>query len=249
MNDRIGEERINNFGSKMIVTNYRNYKDIDVYFPKYDYTKEHVGYGDFKKGEISCAYEPRVFGVACVGEGEYKVSKNGKCTKCYKTWNHMLERCYSKKFQERNPTYIDCSVSEDWLNFQVFGKWFDENYYNIGEEVMSLDKDILMKGNKIYSPQTCVFVPQRINLLFTKNNIVRGDSPIGVSYKNKKYKAYCNVDRKKKSLGYYDTPEEAFQAYKQYKEQYIKEVADQYKNVIPQKLYEAMIKYQVEIDD
>ena len=117
---------------------------------------------------------------------------------------------------------------------------------------MHLDKDRLIKGNKIYSPKTCIFVPQTINSLFIKNNSVRGELPIGVS-RNKKTKKYasnitiestCSV-----FLGYFDTPEEAFYSYKEAKEKEIKRVADEYKDKIPQKLYEAMYNYEVDIND
>ena len=120
---------------------------------------------------------------------------------------------------------------------------------------MALDKDILVKGNKIYSPETCVFVPQNINTLFTKRNKVRGEYPIGVSfYKNtNKYLAQCNIlingKSQYKKLGYYNNIEDAFNAYKESKEANIKQVADYYKDNIPNKLYEAMYNYEVEITD
>ena len=122
---------------------------------------------------------------------------------------------------------------------------------------MHLDKDILIKNNKIYSPDTCIFVPQRINELFIKTNKLRGNLPIGVSYlKNiNKFQANCKTFTKRGSasysnyLGCFKTPLEAFNVYKQFKEKYIKQVADEYKNKIPQKLYEAMYRYEVEITD
>ena len=120
---------------------------------------------------------------------------------------------------------------------------------------MALDKDVLVKGNKTYSPNTCVFVPQNINVLFTKCNKARGKYPIGVSfYKDRnKYQAHCKIfsngKSKQKNLGYYNNIDDAFYAYKQFKEDYIKQVADEYKDNIPNKLYEAMYNYKVEITD
>ena len=120
---------------------------------------------------------------------------------------------------------------------------------------MCLDKDILFKGNKIYSPDTCVFVPNRINNLFTKRQNDRGEYPIGVYYHKSKFNPQCSIyadfnkKYKQKHLGTFDTPEEAFHKYKKFKEQYIKEVAEEYKDLIPTKLYEAMCKYVVEIND
>lgn len=256
--DRVGETILNTFGSTMIIVEYRGARDIDVFFPKYDYIAEGVPYGDFKKGSIRCPYEPRVYGHGFLGEGKRKVhDENGKHTKCYATWHSMLERCYSPKCYKKYHTYINCTVSKEFLNFQNFGDWFDDNYYEIEGEQMTLDKDISVKGNKIYSSDTCVFVPQRINKLFVKRDEYRGELPIGVCYHKQtgKYVARCSVydydknKKKTKHLGYYDTQEQAFEVYKQFKENYIKEVADYYKDKIPSKLYDAMCNYEININD
>jgi hypothetical protein len=116
---------------------------------------------------------------------------------------------------------------------------------------MCLDKDILFKGNKIYSPETCVFVPSDINILFTKTNAKRGDFPIGVTYNKKvgKYQSRCNVNSKLIHIDFFNTPEEAFFAYKIFKEKLIKHIANKYKDKIPNNLYEAMLRYEVEITD
>ena len=81
--NRTGYETYNNFGSKMIITKYNNAHDIDVYFSEYDWIFNHTEYGAFKKGNIKCPYERRVFGVGYLGDGKYKVKENGKTTKCY----------------------------------------------------------------------------------------------------------------------------------------------------------------------
>ncbi len=249
--DRTGEEKTNNFGSLMRITNYRRRRDMDVYFPEYGWTKEHTTYDNFKKGNIKCVYEKRVFNIGYLGEGRYKASINKKHTKCYKTWLKMLYRSYSPKYIQQHPTYTECEVHSSWHNFQVFAEWYYDNFYQIEKEQMELDKDILCKGNKIYSPNTCVFVPHGINTLFTKSDNKRGDCPIGVTYNkpSKIYETYCGMNGKRKYLGCYKTPEEAFYVYKNFKEQYIKEVAEEYKDKIPTKLYDAMIKYEVEIND
>ena len=116
---------------------------------------------------------------------------------------------------------------------------------------MCLDKDILYKGNKEYAPDKCIFVPERINKLFLKNDADRGDLPIGVTYVTgcNRYQANCCMLDGRKYLGCYETIEKAFQAYKQFKEQYIKEIADEYKDKIPKELYEAMYNWVVEWND
>ncbi len=253
--NKVGEKNINNFGSEIIIVGYRNKRDIDVYFSEYDWTAKGVQYGNFKRGNVACPYERKYYGIGYIGEGKYKVKENGKNTKCYDAWHDMLKRCYDEKLHKKHPTYKDCEVYNKWLNFQNFAKWYYNNYYEIEGEKMHLDKDILYKGNKIYSPENCVFVPQRINVLFVKCNKLRGNYPIGVYYHKQtgKFIAQCSVydykERKAKNLGLYNTPEEAFKVYKQFKENYIKKVADLYKDKIPTKLYDAIYNYEVEITD
>ena len=253
--DRTGERGINIFGSEMVIIKYNNAHDIDVYFPKYNYIVKNREYSTFKKGNIKCPYDRTVFGVGYVGEGNYKVSENCKLTRVYNTWMHMLERCYNEKLHKKRPTYKHCKVSEEWHNFQNFAEWYEDNYYEVEDERMHLDKDILVKGNRIYSPKTCIFVPERINTLFTKRQNKRGESVIGTSSKNGKYVVQCHLinpktgKSKQEHLGYYDTQEKAFEIYKYYKEKNIKEVADYYKEQIPQVLYNALYNYEVEIDD
>lgn len=156
--------------------------------------------------------------------------------------NKKIEKC---------PTYSECSVCEEWKSFSNFCEWCINYYYEIPNEEMHLDKDILLKGNKIYSSETCIFVPQRINKLFTKNNKNRGDYLIGVSKISnpnslKQYQATLTCLNKTKC---FKTEIEAFNWYKEEKEKLIKKVADDYKYKIPQKLYVAMINWKVEIND
>lgn len=249
--DRTSEETINNFGSKMVIKEYRSTRDVDVYFPKYNWVAKNTRYDNFKNGKIKCPYEPRYFGVGYLGEGKYTVSENGKLKKEFKIWYDMIKRCYDPKYQEEHSTYKGCKVEDYLLNFQYMAEWINENYYEVSGEKMCLDKDILYKGNKVYSRETCIFVPERINLLFVKSNKSRGDSPIGTyPLPSGNYRAMCsNGYGKNIPLGVYSTPEEAFLRYKRCKENYIKQVADEYKGRIPDKLYNALYNYEVEIDD
>ena len=114
---------------------------------------------------------------------------------------------------------------------------------------MTLDKDILVKGTKIYGPNTCIFTPQKINLIFVKSN--NNKLPVGIYYDKtrKKYVAQCGKNGKLERLSFCDTPEEAFVIYKTFKEKYIKEIADQYKELIPETLYNAMYEYEIEWED
>ena len=253
--DKTGEERLNTFGSKMIIKRYRKYDDIDVYFPEYNWTFNHATCDNFKKGKIKCPYELRVYGVGYLGEGKYKTKENGKLKIEYNIYHDMLKRCDDPKFQEKEPSYKGCTVEDYLLNFQNAAEWIKENYYEVPGERMHLDKDILCKGNKIYSRETCIFVPHRINALFTKSNNARGNCPIGVTpRKSGNYQVYCkNAYDKNICLGTYSTKEQAFQAYKEYKEKVIKEVIDSYEGRIPEPFYSklkvAMYNYKVEITD
>lgn len=253
-NNRLGERRIMKCGEKCEIVEYNGVRNVTVKFLK---TGELVKstYSDFKTGNIRSHFTPTVYGVGIVGLERTK--ENGKQLKSYETWSGMLRRCYDEMYKEKHPTYIGCKVCEEWKYYPNFKKWFDENYYEIEGFRMNLDKDILNKGNKVYSPENCVFVPKSINSLFTKSDAKRNDLPIGVTwYKNtNEYKAYCNVFNittnisKLKHLGYYNTPEEAFKVYKIVKEENVKLVADYYRGQIPKKLYDAMYRYEVHIDD
>lgn len=252
---RVGEVKYNNFGSKMIIIKDNGYYDVDIYFEDYNWVYKNGRYDTFRNGQVKCPYEPRLYNIGYIGEGKYQTKENGKHTKCYITWSRMLERCYSEKYRQKHETYEYAETIKEWHNFQNFAKWFDDNYYEVKGQRMELDKDILYKGNKIYSPNTCVFVPQIINILFIKSNKSRGKYPIGVYWheRDNGFRSQCNIvvngKNKRKYLGLFHTSEEAFQCYKQFKEKYIKKIADEYKNIIPIKLYEAMYKYEVEIND
>ena len=253
--DRTGEEGLNNFGSKMIISECRGSLDMDVYFPEYDWTFKHVAYNNFKKGNVTCPYEPRTCGVGYLGEGKYKARENGKNTDKYVIWHNMLNRCYNPKFHEREPSYKGCKVEDYLLNFQNMGEWIENNYYEVPGERMHLDKDILCKGNKVYSRETCIFVPERINKLFTKRDNDRGNNFIGMTPNSSgNYMVQCHDGNGKLNyLGSYSTEKEAFEIYKNYKEKVIKEVIDSYEGKIPEphysRLREAMYNYEVEIDD
>ena len=132
----------------------------------------------------------------------------------YRKWDSMLYRCYSKKFQEKYPTYKDCIVCEEWLTFSNFKSWMEQQEW----EGRQLDKDFLVEGDKVYSPSTCVFVPDKVNTFIITQGRSRGDYPIGVrlkkGYKKNPYQAGCrNGDGEKVYLGLFPTPEEAHQAW------------------------------------
>ena len=232
-------------GEIIKIIEYSNSHNCTIIFNDKD-TVYNKGYEDIRKGRVRNPYFPSVWGIGFIGSGSYKASKGSKKYKVYETWNSMLGRCYNENFKEKHPSYKGCAVTEDWHNFQNFAKWFYENY----KDGFALDKDILVKGNKIYSPETCAFVPHKINLLFVKGGKTRGDLPIGVRKDGNKYSSRIRLRGNKAThLGLFDTPEEAFLAYKIAKEKHIKNIADEWKDKIDLKVYDAMYNYKVEITD
>lgn len=183
-----------------------------------------------------------------VGKNDVDIFMNHD--KPYILWNGMLARCYNPKILQKKPTYKDVSVCDDWHYFSNFLKWYKEKgiWYRNGWE---LDKDILIKGNKVYSPQTCCFVPKEINSLLTNRKSRRGENPIGVSFiKSKnKFVATIAINGKNKTLGHYNNNIDAFYMYKTEKEKRIKELADKYKSELEPRVYEALYNYEVEITD
>lgn len=169
----------------------------------------------------------------------------------YRTWRMMLQRCYDEKVHNTEPRYRDCVVCEEWHSLYNFNEWYLKNHYTVADERIELDKDILVKGNKIYSPDTCVFAPQRINTLIVGANRIRGKFPIGVYYdkQKKRYIASLSCENKIVKVARCKTPIEAFFEYKFYKEQHIKNVAEEYRKVIPERLYNALMNWIVEITD
>lgn len=226
--------------------------DLIIEFQDEYKTKVKIQYTQFQKGNVKNPYHPSVFNIGYIGEGKYKTSVNKRKTLAYSYWFSMLQRCYDPYFLNKEPTYIDIFVCDEWHNFQNFAEWFYKNYYEINNEKICLDKDILAKGNKIYSPKTCCFIPQIINGLFIKNNRRRGDIPIGVSQKceNGGYQCTCGIGNNSSVyLSTFSTKRNAWLMYKINKELVIQSIANEYKDKIPQYVYEAMMNYRVEYDD
>ena len=148
---------------------------------------------------------------------------NGKKAICqyYRKWADMLNRCYNPKFQERDPTYIGVTVCEEWLTFSRFKSWMETQDW----EGMELDKDIIKPGNKMYSPETCCFVPRALNGLLNDRGSARGDCPRGVTFYQSKYIARCGFNGKNKYLGLFSTPEEASLVYRKFKANLVAEIA------------------------
>ena len=210
------------------------------------FTKK-ISQSSVTNGTIRYPFHPTVFGVGYLGCGPYSSGTSKKKTRAYETWQHMIRRCYD----ERCRSYAryggrGVTVCDEWLNFQNFAEWFYRNYV----EGFKLDKDLTIIGSKQYNPDSCSFVPVSVNNLLISSNACRGSYPVGVSYSrhNKSYLAECwNGDGSKVYLGHHKSPESAFQTYKKFKENVIKQVAEKHyiNGSISETIYKNLINWEV----
>ena len=223
----------------MKIIAYRRYDDIDIEFlDEHHYIKEHQTYSNFKNGVIRNPYDRTAFGVGYAGVGEYLLT-DVKPTVPYKTWYQVMNRCYNKKQADKRPAYVGIATAcPEWHDFQNFAKWYTENYYEV-EGRLHIDKDILVEGNKEYHPDKCLLTPQRINMLFL-NKPNKYGLPNGVKPRaNGRYEAKYNNEY----LGIFNSVEEAELAHTEAKRKHIREVAEEYKNKIPTKVYDALMNW------
>lgn len=245
--DRIGETKYNNKGTLMKIIEDNGSCNVIVEFQDKHKCRKKCAYKEFKNGKVKNPYDKTVYDIGYLGEGKYNKENS---LLIYIEWQSMLRRCYDPYYLNRQPTYIDCYVEKDLHCFQNFVEWWKNNEYECNGEKLYLDKDILKKGNKIYSKETIILVPQRINNLFTKRQNYRGELPIGCVFRpNGKIQVSCNNGNTRIYLGVFNNKRSAWLMYKINKELVIQSVADEYKDSIPQKLYEALYRYKVEIND
>ena len=235
------------------IVKYNNSRNVDIQFTNTGFETT-VQLVQVKSGNVKDPYSPSVFGVGILG-AKYPITVNGVKTKEYKLWQSMLERCYSTTYQKKQPTYIGCEVSDNFKSYEYFYEWCRKQieFSNQGNEnQFHLDKDLLIKGNKVYNEFTCVFIPSEINSLLTKCTASRGEYLIGVCWSktNKAFRAMVSKNKgKQEHLGLFNTELEAFKAYKKAKESLIKEQANKWKSQIDNRAYNALMNYQVEIND
>lgn len=183
------------------------------------------------------------------------VKQNGVHIYEYRLWHHMLERCYSDAYQLKQPTYTGCTVEPYLLSFNNFFNFVNsiQGFESIDEfgRIYQMDKDILIKGNKEYSRNSVCFVPKEINAFFNKHCANRGNLPIGVllNKSNGKFRVRLSVNGEQKHLGYFTDKIEAFKVYKEAKEAESKVLANKWKGAVDERVYNALIKYEVDIND
>ena len=231
------------------ILKYNDSKNVEIQFLKTDYETT-AQLGDIRNGNVKDPYAPSVYGVGVAG-AKYSTTVNGVITKEYALWHSMLTRCYNNSFKKKRPTYIGCEVSDSFKSYEYFYEWCNKQA-GFDVEGFELDKDLLIKANKVYSESTCVFIPKEINLVLTKTDTMRGEHLIGVCWHkaNKAFVAQINKNKgKREHLGYFNTELEAFKAYKQTKEAFVKEQANKWKDQIDPRAYNALMNYEVNIDD
>ena len=231
------------------ILKYNNNRNVEIRFLNTGF-EAIVQLGNIKSGKVKDPRSPSVFGVGILGT-KYQPSEGGINTKGYALWCHMLERCYSDTHKKKNQTYEGCEVSDKFKSYEYFYEWC-QNQIGFGNNGWHLDKDLLVKGNKVYSESTCVFIPQEINTVLIKSTASRGEHLIGVCWSKtaNAFKAQVNKGKgKREHLGYFNTEIEAFNAYKKAKEAFIKEQAEKWKGKIDDRAYQALMNYTVEITD
>ena len=175
-----------------------------------------VAYNNLKNGVIKYPYHKTVFNIGYRGEGNAIIKSKGRHSIEYRLWKDMMERCYSEKSFIENPTYIDVTVCAEWHNFNTFAKWFDEKA-SCYKEGYHLDKDLLSENTKVYSPSTCIFIPQALNNFLTNTKVTNTSGYIGVSWHKRRNKWHSEISHpktgKRTSLGYFMDIKEASKAY------------------------------------
>lgn len=198
--------------------------------------RESSGYG------LVCGigiYEPRIL---CMTE-------TPEVRRAYEVWNHMLQRT-SESYIKYRPSYAGTIVDPAFVRFSDFYSWATQQF-GWDAEGYQLDKDLLCKGNRVYGPNTCVFLPPRINSLLITNASRRTELPAGVRQGRRPgtFEARVSNSGARISLGTYLDVDAAFAAYKNGKEALIRKVAEQYRHDIDPRAYDALMAYQVEITD
>ena len=235
------------------IVKYDDSRNVEIQFVDTGYRKV-AEMKDVRNGNVKDPYLPSVCGVGIVGT-KYLSAVNGRNTKEYNLWQSMLKRCYNSTYKKKHPTYEGCEVSDKFKSYEYFYEWCHSQigFDNDGNgNPFQLDKDLLVKGNKVYSENVCVFIPSEINLLLINNTASRGEHLIGVNWcKTKKaFKAQvCKNKGNQEHLGYFKTELEAFKAYKKAKESFVKEQAEKWKDMIGPRTYNALMNYTVDITD
>lgn len=243
-----GDKFITSEGYEIEVLAYESYDKVKVKFTGQENCVKYFTLKNILKGSAKNPYHPLVRGVGFIGEGPHKSKVQGdskRSTPEYVHWSSMMTRSYYEDYHRRFPTYIGCSVDQQWYNFQEFAEWCQ---WQIGHNMgYVLDKDVLVQANKVYGPETCVFVPPELNSIIVTQLKPGKGTPAGISFQNGcgKFIVSCAIDGKNKNLGRYTCPTEAFAVYKEFKENLVKEKVQKYQDSIDPRAFQAFMNYTV----
>ena len=228
----------------MKIVRYDSCNNMDVEFQDDHHYVKSTTYSNFIRGNVKNPYDRDLFRVGYIGVGKWKVKHNGKWSRVYLCWRHMIERCYHETHRKQYPAYYQiCTVCDEWQNYQNFAEWYKAREYEVDER-LHLDKDIKYPGNTVYSPDNCILIPQKLNVLFTNQFNKRG-LPNGIYEHKNGYFAKYN----EKSLGVYPTVGEAYIEYAKAKKEEIVKVANEYTGIIPDEVYQAVLAYEFSIEN
>lgn len=235
------------FGDYEIIY-YGSVEDVLIRFHNTGYVTK-SGMQRIRTGGVIDKLAPTSYGVGYFGENPLAVCQvDGKKSKEYILWQSMMQRCYSSVRHDASPNYIGCSVSDYFKNFGNFYDWC-QSQSGFKLNGWALDKDLLFKGNTMYSEDNCVFLPSHINTFLTKTSKPNITGFIGVKYLNKynKYTAVLFKNKKAIYSKYLSSAEEASDEYVKMKKQHAMELADQHKDNLDVRAYHALCNYEPDV--
>lgn len=234
---KVGDKFKTNEGYDVEVLDYVNANKVLISFSEPRKYEKFVIASKLREGKISNPYHTSLYGKGYLGEGNRKDFRQ--------LWTNMLRRCYSSK-DHKSKFYESVKVCDEWLNLTNFTEWVLSQKY---EEGWELDKDILSNRDKVYSPDTCCFVPKEINtamVLPRKSLAYTHMIGMYIDKRTGNYVARAKNGKMNSYIGVFKTEDDAYQAYKQSKETYIKQLAEKWKDVIDERVYQKLSNFTVE---
>lgn len=250
----VGDKRINSEGFEYVITHYEDAHNVEITW--FSGEKEWVESAHAHKGTTKYLNKRGTFGVGYLGYGRFIPGEKRIPHGCermphnlWRAWVRMLERCVGDRV--KNPSYEGCTFDESWVNCQSFIEWGilqkGHDRLESNGKTWQLDKDILVNGNRVYSPETCVFVPNEINTHF--KDVEKGkDGYYGVNEIEPKHPnakrgwvaRCCNVKKEREYLGFYDNPTDAYIAYRTRKIEVMSDLADKWKGEVDERVINSL---------
>ena len=252
LKQRWGQIGINKKGERMKIICCLENDRVEIEFLDGKGCIVETGYSSFLEGAVK-NYKRVEYGFhGYIDQGPYEtITRDNDGKKIflteYNTWVSMHRR--AENFNGTHPSYEDVTIDKIWWSYQNFAMWYNDNKYEVENDILRLDKDILVPGNRVYSPETCCLVPDKINQLFKQPMKKDDNMPMGVYKEGNRYRTVKlyeidNNGNVMKHCKSFKTPEDAHECYKFYKEKYIHDIADLYKDIIPTIVYVALKQYE-----